>query len=265
MVIEVETSPSGMPANRRSMSATESTATPTLPTSPAARGSSESMPIWVGRSNATDNPVCPASSSARNRSLVASALPKPAYWRMVHGRPRYMVGYGTAREGKGAWFAELRVGIPTIEIGCVVRSADLDSAGGLALCLGIFGHRYSDRTRGTPGPPQRRLSEVHGHLHPRGRTTGAKRPAVHGRRHPRRAHHDRGHLVGPHGVPQRLQRLGHRRETSATSGSPMWNRWCWTSPTSAACPRSTPPTGCCWANSTSATASRSRSTRSPIW
>ena len=70
MVIEVETSPSGMPASSRRMSSSESIATPTLPTSPAARGSSESRPIWVGRSKATDSPVWPAASSARNRSLV---------------------------------------------------------------------------------------------------------------------------------------------------------------------------------------------------
>jgi hypothetical protein len=44
MVMEVETRSSGMPANRRSMSASVSTATPVLPTSPAARGWSESRP-----------------------------------------------------------------------------------------------------------------------------------------------------------------------------------------------------------------------------
>ena len=35
----------------------ESIATPALPTSPSDRGESESIPICVGRSNATDNPV----------------------------------------------------------------------------------------------------------------------------------------------------------------------------------------------------------------
>jgi hypothetical protein len=42
MVIEVETSRSGIDANRVSMSASESIATPVRPTSPAERGSSES-------------------------------------------------------------------------------------------------------------------------------------------------------------------------------------------------------------------------------
>ena len=47
------------------MSSSESIATPTLPTSPAASGASESMPIWVGRSNATDSPVVPWAISSR--------------------------------------------------------------------------------------------------------------------------------------------------------------------------------------------------------
>ncbi len=72
------------------MSSIESMATPTLPTSPSARGWSESYPIWVGRSNAHDSPVWPASNRNLKRSLVASAVPNPAYWRMVHSRPRYM-------------------------------------------------------------------------------------------------------------------------------------------------------------------------------
>jgi hypothetical protein len=60
IVIEVVTSLSGRPASRRSMSSSESMATPTLPTSPSARGWSESYPIWVGRSKAHDSPVWPA-------------------------------------------------------------------------------------------------------------------------------------------------------------------------------------------------------------
>ncbi len=42
IVIDVDTSPSGMPSNRVRMSSIESIATPTLPTSPWATGSSES-------------------------------------------------------------------------------------------------------------------------------------------------------------------------------------------------------------------------------
>ena len=62
IVIEVETESSGISSNSRAMSSTESIATPVLPTSPSARGWSESRPICVGRSNATESPVCPCSS-----------------------------------------------------------------------------------------------------------------------------------------------------------------------------------------------------------
>ena len=50
-------------------------------------------PSGSGRSNATDSPVCPEASSRLKRWLVASADPKPAYWRMVQSRPRCMVGW----------------------------------------------------------------------------------------------------------------------------------------------------------------------------
>ncbi len=63
MVIEVETWSSGMPSSSVRMSSIESMATPTLPTSPCATGASESYPIWVGRSKATDRPVVPAAIS----------------------------------------------------------------------------------------------------------------------------------------------------------------------------------------------------------
>ena len=56
IVIEVLTWSSGIASKSASMSARESMATPTCPTSPALRGSSESNPIWVGRSKATDRP-----------------------------------------------------------------------------------------------------------------------------------------------------------------------------------------------------------------
>jgi hypothetical protein len=58
MVIDLDTWSRRMPSNSASMSGSESMATPTRPTSPAASGWSESRPIWVGRSKATDSPVC---------------------------------------------------------------------------------------------------------------------------------------------------------------------------------------------------------------
>ena len=92
IVIDVVTLSSGSPASSSRMSASESMATPTFPTSPSARGWSESRPIWVGRSKAHDSPVWPAPSRNLNRSLVVSADPKPAYCRIVQSRPRYIDG-----------------------------------------------------------------------------------------------------------------------------------------------------------------------------
>ncbi len=65
IVMDVVTSPSGMPRKRTSMSAAESTATPQWPTSPSERGSSESRPMSVGMSNATERPPPPASRIMR--------------------------------------------------------------------------------------------------------------------------------------------------------------------------------------------------------
>ena len=89
IVIDVETSPSGISWKRRRMSSTESMATPVRPTSPEASGSSESSPSCVGRSKAVESPVCPRSSSRRKRAFVSSAEAKPAYCRIVHGRVRW--------------------------------------------------------------------------------------------------------------------------------------------------------------------------------
>ena len=47
----------------------------------------------LGRqSKAVESPVWPLSNSMRKRAFVSRALAKPAYWRMVQNRPRYMVG-----------------------------------------------------------------------------------------------------------------------------------------------------------------------------
>ena len=63
IVIDVDTWSSGIWSNSTRMSSIESIATPTLPTSPDATGASESYPICVGRSKATDRPWVPASIS----------------------------------------------------------------------------------------------------------------------------------------------------------------------------------------------------------
>ena len=72
------------------MSARVSTATPHLPTSPSASGSSLSRPMRVGRSKAVDSPSPPAASSSRNRRLVSMAVPNPANIRIVHSFERYI-------------------------------------------------------------------------------------------------------------------------------------------------------------------------------
>jgi len=40
---------------------------------------------------ATERPVLPCESRYRKRSLVSAAVAKPAYWRIVQNRERYMV------------------------------------------------------------------------------------------------------------------------------------------------------------------------------
>jgi hypothetical protein len=92
IVMDVDTRSSGMSRKRRARSSTVSIATPTRPTSPAAIRWSESYPICVGRSNATESPIWPAASRCRNRALVSSAVPNPAYCRIVHRRLVYMAG-----------------------------------------------------------------------------------------------------------------------------------------------------------------------------
>jgi hypothetical protein len=59
IVIDVVTSSSGIPSKRASRSAAVSTATPQWPTSPRLLGSSESRPISVGMSKATESPPPP--------------------------------------------------------------------------------------------------------------------------------------------------------------------------------------------------------------
>jgi hypothetical protein len=60
MVIDVVVPAKSMPSKSTSMSAAESMATPQWPTSPSARGSSESRPMRVGMSKATESPPPPS-------------------------------------------------------------------------------------------------------------------------------------------------------------------------------------------------------------
>ncbi|RAO57299.1 hypothetical protein PSN01_03128 [Micromonospora saelicesensis] len=78
MVIEVFVSASGRPSKSARMSPRWATGTPTRPTSPEASSWSGSYPVWVGRSKATDRPVCPFARLRRKRALVAAADEWPA-------------------------------------------------------------------------------------------------------------------------------------------------------------------------------------------
>src|SRR5450759_81460 len=45
-----------------------------------------------GKWNAVESPVCPCERRNLNRAFVSAADPNPANWRIVHSRPRYIVG-----------------------------------------------------------------------------------------------------------------------------------------------------------------------------
>jgi len=59
IVIDVFISSRGIPSKSVRISPRWGTGTPTLPTSPNAFGASGSYPVCVGRSKATESPVCP--------------------------------------------------------------------------------------------------------------------------------------------------------------------------------------------------------------
>ena len=102
MVNETLTRSAGIPANASSMSARLSIAMPTRPTSPSARGSSESSPSWVGKSNATLRASCPWLMRYLNLALVSPGVPNPTYCRMVHTPRPIHLGVDAAREGEFA-------------------------------------------------------------------------------------------------------------------------------------------------------------------
>src|ERR1700754_3773895 len=91
IVIDVETLSSGIPSNNLSISASDETDTPQIPTSPSASGASASQPISVGISNAVDKPVCPCSSRYLKRWFVSSGVPNPANCLIVQSFPLYIL------------------------------------------------------------------------------------------------------------------------------------------------------------------------------
>src|SRR3954466_1892315 len=147
IVMDTVTSPRSIPANSVSMSSSVSTAVPSRPTSPSDLGWSESWPMRLGMSKAVLSPVWPCSSREWKRLLVSSEVPKPANWRIVHRRPRYMLGY-TPRvngywPGRPIWSASGRsrsvyrgaMGSP----GGVVEGGGRGAAGGVGRGRGALG------------------------------------------------------------------------------------------------------------------------------
>ena len=92
IVIDVETSPSGMPASSVSMSASESIATPVRPTSPS-RARVVRVVAELRRQVERDREARLAAREqvAETRVRLLGGT-EAAYWRIVHGRPRYMSG-----------------------------------------------------------------------------------------------------------------------------------------------------------------------------
>src|SRR2546425_12564496 len=92
IVIDVLTPPTSIPLKRIRMSSRDDTATPHVPNSPFASGSSVSYPYRVGISKATLRPVSPWAMRYLNRRFVSSAPPHPADNPLLHNPPPDMVG-----------------------------------------------------------------------------------------------------------------------------------------------------------------------------
>src|SRR5207245_9997681 len=99
-VVVVRAPRTSIPHRRLRMYAKRDTATPHVPNAACASGSSVSYPYRVGISKATLRPVSPWAMRYLNRRFVSSALPNPANIRIVHSRPRYMVGWIPRVDGK---------------------------------------------------------------------------------------------------------------------------------------------------------------------
>ena len=107
IVIDVVVAPRSMPAKRSSASARVSTATPHRPTSPSRQGSSESRPIRVGRSKATDSPSPPGPQELAEADVGVLGRAEPGehphgpQLRAVHRRVR-PPGVGVRTPGHSA-------------------------------------------------------------------------------------------------------------------------------------------------------------------
>jgi len=105
IVIEVVIAPRGIPLNRVSISASESMATPQWPISPRLVGASESCPIRVGMSKATESPVWPFASRYLYRRLVS--LSRGETRELAHGPQAAPVAAGVDAASVGILAGEL--------------------------------------------------------------------------------------------------------------------------------------------------------------
>src|SRR3989442_8867918 len=93
IVIDVLTPPTSIPLNRIRMSSRDDTATPHVPNSPFASGSSVSYPYRVGMSKATLRPVSPWAMRYLNRRFVFPPPPQPTKNHNLPNPPRDKLGW----------------------------------------------------------------------------------------------------------------------------------------------------------------------------
>src|SRR6478736_2145045 len=115
-------------------------------------------------SNAVERPVWPCSSRYRKRSLVSSAVPNPANCRIVHNRPRYMLGYtprvngnspgnpilASASGGRSASVYNARIGSPESVVNGTSRSVRCLSSVAMPVILGSG--RFAEQRAGDHQP-----------------------------------------------------------------------------------------------------------------
>src|SRR2546428_14167571 len=94
IVIDVLTPPTSIPLKRIRMSSRDDTATPHVPNSPFASGSSVSYPYRVGISKATLRPVSPWAMRYLNRRVWVVPRADPTAHYAGHSPPRAPDGRG---------------------------------------------------------------------------------------------------------------------------------------------------------------------------
>src|SRR2546427_2046203 len=100
IVIDVLTPPTSIPLKRIRMSSRDDTATPHVPNSPFASGSSVSYPYRVGISKATLRPVSPWAMRYLNRRFVSSRRPNPPHIPTRHSPPPAIGGWIPRGDGE---------------------------------------------------------------------------------------------------------------------------------------------------------------------